>query len=178
MARAVIIIKVDPNKRTIARMPMIPSIKGIRTLITTSKVGWRKLLEDVNGEILLCASKVDRDRGKEDKEWRIYGGENTAGIGILFGTLDRKLDAMWNCPVDVAWLEKRIVWCEPGEDAPAAEIAEAQGIELFEGDQAGVEKAQSAQLEAQAQIAGGAPDGGREAPRVANDVKVEKGSGA
>jgi hypothetical protein len=178
MAKAVIIIKVDPNKRTIARMPMIPSIKGIRTLITTSKVGWRKLLEDVNGEILLCASKVDRDRGKADKEWRIRGGENTAGIGILFGTLDKKLDGMWHCPVDVAWVEARIVWCEPGEDAPAAEIAEVQGIPLFEGDPSSAEKAEGAHLEAEEESAGGAPDRGREAPRVANDVEMEDRPGS
>lgn len=178
MPQAIIVLKVDPIRRQITRMPMIPSIKGVRSLVKSYNIGWKRLLEDVDGEILLVAAKLDRDVKKLDKEWRLYGGDNTAGIGVMFGTMDRKLDGMWHCPVDVAWVEQRIVWCEPGENAPAAEIADAKGIPLFEGDQAGVEAAQGAQLEAQAQSPGGAPDGGREAPRVANDVEVEKGPGA
>jgi hypothetical protein len=116
------ILKVDPNKRLIAQMAIMPSIKGVRTMIQVSKVAWRTLLEDMNGEKLLVAAKADRDRGKADKEWRIRGGENTAGISILFGTLDKKMEGMWHCPVSKEWLERNIVWAEPGEDADAAEV--------------------------------------------------------
>jgi hypothetical protein len=132
MSRPVTIIKVDPEKRIIVRMSVKPSIAGVRKLIGCNNIGHRILLHDAKGEMLLVGARVDQDREKPKKEWRIRGGDNTVGTGILFGTLDRKLDGMWHVPVDVEWVKKHVVWADPGEDAPAAEVAVAQGLPVPE----------------------------------------------
>lgn len=118
------IIKIDPERRLIVQMPMVPSIRGVRQLInaTATNIGWRKLVEDVHGEHLLCASRTNVDEEKPLKEWRLRGGENTAGMGILFGTLNKKMDGMWHCPVTKSWVERNIIWAEPGDDAKAEEV--------------------------------------------------------
>lgn len=130
MPRPVTIIKIDPEKRLIVRMSIVPSIQGVRRIIGCSKIGHRVLLREINGEKLLVGARIEQPREKKHLEWRIRGCENTVGVGILFGTLNQKMDGMWHCPVDVTWVGRNIVWCEPGEDAPAAEVAEVQGIEL------------------------------------------------
>jgi hypothetical protein len=129
MPRAVIIYKIDPAKRLIARMPIIPSTKGVRSIIGCSQIGHRVLMDAPNGEMLLVAARVEQPRDKPHPEWRLRGTDNTVGVGFLFGTLNRKLDAMWHCPVELDWIEREIVWCEPGEVAPAAEVAKMLGID-------------------------------------------------
>lgn len=145
MAKTIIVIKVEPIMRKIVRMPIKPSLIGIRNLLNSSKISARILLDDVNGEALIVGSRINVDPVHPFKEWRLRGGDNTVGVGVLFGTFTirteqqsrewgrpigaRIAEGMWHCPVDVAWVERRIVWCEPGEDAPAAEIAEAMDLE-------------------------------------------------
>jgi hypothetical protein len=131
MSDAILIVKVDPARRTIVRMPIKPSLRGVRKLLGTSQVDARVLLDTVPGsdEMLLLGARVNVHRRHVFKEWRLRGHENTVGVGILFGTLNRKADGMCHCPVSVEWLEKRIVWCEPGEDAPAEEVREAMGLD-------------------------------------------------
>jgi hypothetical protein len=127
--KAVTIIKIDPEKRKIARISIKPSIQGVRAVIGAAQIGHRVLLDDVDGEKLLVAARVSQDPDKPLPEWRLRGTDNTAGAGFLFGTLNRRMDGMWHCPVGLAWVEREIVWCEPGEVAPAAEVAEVLGIE-------------------------------------------------
>jgi hypothetical protein len=128
VALPVIIIKIDPEKRKIARMSIKPSVAGVRAVIGTARIGHRVILDDVNGEKLLVAARTEQDPAKPRPEWRLRGTDNTAGTGFLFGTLNRRMDGMWHCPVDVAWVEREIVWCEPGEVAAAAEVAQRLGI--------------------------------------------------
>jgi len=128
MAKPVTIIKIDPNKRLIARISIVPSVMGVRKIIGAAKINHRTLLDNVEGEMLLVAARVEQDPDKPLPEWRLRGTDNTAGTGFLFGTLNRKLDGMWHCPVDVEWVKREIVWCEPGEVAPAAEVAERLGL--------------------------------------------------
>lgn len=128
MPRAVIIFKIDPAKRLIARMPIIPSTKGVRSIIGCSQIGHRRLMDAPNGEMLLVAARVEQPRDNNHPEWRLRGTDNTVGVGILFGTLNRKLDGMWHCPVDLEWIQREIVWCEPGEVASADEVAKLLGL--------------------------------------------------
>lgn len=130
MPKPVTIIKIDPEKRLIARMSIKPSIPGARALIGCANIGHRILLHDVEGEMLLVGARVDRDREKPLKEWRIRGGDNTVGVGILFGTLNRRLDGMWHVPASLEWVKKNVVWADPEEDATAAEVAVAQGLPI------------------------------------------------
>lgn len=132
MPKPVTIIKIDPERRMIVRMSIKPSIFGVRQLIGCANIGHRILLHDAKGEMLLVGARVDQDREKPKKEWRIRGGDNTVGVGILFGTLNRKLDGMWHVPVDVEWVKRHVVWAEPEADAPAAEVAIARGLPVPE----------------------------------------------
>lgn len=151
MPKPVTIIKIDPERRIIARMSVKPSIPGVRILIGCSNIGHRVLLQDAGDppEQLIVGARVDQDPGKPKKEWRLRGGDNTVGVGILFGTKTIRTEAesrawgqpigwrsstMWHVPVDVEWVKSRIIWCEPGEDAPAAEVTEALGLPAPDGD--------------------------------------------
>lgn len=130
MPQAVVVIKIDPEKRQIARLAIKPSVAGVRQILGAADFGHKVLLDEINGEQLLVASRFNVDPEKPLKEWRIRGGDNTAGIGLLFGTFNRNAGGpgMWHSPVDVVWCERMIVWCEPGENAPASEVRAAQGI--------------------------------------------------
>lgn len=142
MAKTIVVILVNPAKRTVARLAIKPSLRAVRLLLgAAGEINARRLVADVNGEDLFVGSRTNVARDHQFKEWRIRGGENTVGEGVLFGAFTvrtaqharetgkpvgtKVYDGMWNCPVDVAWVESRIVWCEPGEDAPAAEVEEA-----------------------------------------------------
>jgi hypothetical protein len=145
MPKTVICIRVDPIRKSVTRIVVKPSTAGMRRLLGASELSARVLLEDVgNGDGLAVGSRVNVNRDHPFKEWRLRGGENTVGIGILFGLPlvrtekearetgkpigTRLAGGMWHCPVDIAWVQRRIVWCEPGEDAPAEEVREELGV--------------------------------------------------
>jgi hypothetical protein len=131
MVNPVRVIVVDPFTRTCIPRVMTPSNshRDLKALLKTasSRIGWRRLLEDVDGEILFVACRANTNPDKLIPEWRLRGGENTAGRGILFGSLNKESAGMWHVPASITpeWLEKRIIWCEPGENASVDEMREA-----------------------------------------------------
>jgi hypothetical protein len=151
MGKSIVIIKIDPLKRKIARMAIKPTTRGVTSILGPGIKRHRVILDDVNGEKLIVGCRVDRDEAKKEKEWRFRGCDNFAGVGILFGSRNRDMEYMGNCPVDVEWVEREIVWCEPGENAPAAEVRERLGLP-DEGDEGA--EAQGAQLAAETAFPG------------------------
>lgn len=148
MSKPVVVIKIDPYRRRIARIPIKPTTRGVASVLGPGNKRHRVILNDVNGEKLVVGCRTNLDPDKPLPEWRIRGCDNFAGVGILFGSRDGSMDYMGHCPVDVAWVQRELVWCEPGENAPAAEVAEVHGIPLVEGDEV-AEKSQGPLLEAE-----------------------------
>lgn len=117
------IIRINPEKQSVAAMSMRcgkNAVPEIRRIVRAKEIGWRELIE-VNGVVLVTSGGVNL--GEDVPGWRILGGEDTAGISILFGKGPG--GAMTHVPVDRAWVEKRVRWVA-GEDVKGTrERAEA-----------------------------------------------------
>lgn len=129
MSQVIVILKVDPEKRRIVRMPIKATTRGVRGVLGIGNLKHHVVMDEINGEKLIVGVRVGLPEDSGLAEWRIRGFDNYAGVGILFGSRDGgDMSYMGNCPVDVAWAEKMIVWCEPGDSAPAAEVAARMGL--------------------------------------------------
>jgi len=109
----IVILRVDPTKDSIAPVRIRigkNAVPEIRRICRAKKVGWREIM-DIDGTVLVVAAGLEVDEAM--RGWRILGGEDTAGIGILFGR--GAAGGMIDCPVDSAWLRSRVKWLE-GED--------------------------------------------------------------
>jgi len=117
--RDLAIIRVDPVKRTIVKL-VIPAKKNLsrdmQRICRSKRMGYRELLE-IEGKTLVVAAGIEVDEAM--KGWRLQGGEDTAGIGVLYGALGAATH-MVDVPVNVAWVEKRLSWLE-GEDVSQRE---------------------------------------------------------
>lgn len=141
MSKTIVIIRIDPAARSVARMRMEcgrDATREVRRVLRAKSgqgIGWHRLI-DVEEKRLIkfipdpadSMLKVKIDAGPTplvaaglfqlDPDlpgWRLRGCEGHAGIGILFG---KGLGGgMVDVPVDVAWVERRIVWttAEEGE---------------------------------------------------------------
>lgn len=128
MAHAIVVIKIDPEKRLVAAIGIKPSTRGVAQVLGVGEKSSRILLSDLNGEKLLVGCRVGLPLEAARAEWRFRGCDNIAGVGILFGSKGGSTEYMHKPPVDVDWVRREIVWCEPGEVAPAAEVAELLGL--------------------------------------------------
>lgn len=127
MKNQITIIRIDPDKRTFARIPFrcgknaVPEVKRV---LRAKTVGHYELCPigkialkpgDPVSIPLMVAAGLDVE--KDQRGWRLKGGSDTAGIGMLFGKGEG--GGMVDCPVDVAWVEKMIVWLN-AEDVEGA----------------------------------------------------------
>jgi hypothetical protein len=109
----IVILRVDPIRKTVASMKIrigSNATNQVRRLCNANKVGWRELLP-VDGVVLTVAGALEVDESM--KGWRLRGGEDTAGIGVLFGHGPNH--GMVDCPVTAEWIRSRISWLD-GED--------------------------------------------------------------
>jgi hypothetical protein len=135
-AKTIKIIRVDPTAKIITAMNFRaagpgPTIRELKRIVRAkTEVGSRELL-DVETAEGSCKLIVAGPQLVEDSvdAWRLKGGVDTAGVAVLFGA--SILGGMLDCPVDVAWVEKRIVWV-PGEDFQAMQIRATDAIVSFD----------------------------------------------
>lgn len=139
MSQSITIIRIDPVGRKVAKMLMkcgqnaVSEVRRILRAGRDDKIGWHKLTDieevrltrrephpelqgltrevDVGPTPLVAAGKLNTDEAVA--KWHLRGCEEHAGIGILFG--QGLGGGMVNVPVDVAWINARIVWTD-GED--------------------------------------------------------------
>lgn len=143
MAKSIIIIRIDPVTRSIAKMKMpcgrdaTREVRRILRAEARAQIGWHRLVDieekrltstvpdmrragatikvDAGPTPLIAAGLLDV--ADSSSVWRLRGCEDHAGIGILFG--QGSGGGMVDVPVDVAWVERRIVWTageDPGVD--------------------------------------------------------------
>lgn len=130
LKKQVTVLRVDPDRRTIAPMRILvgkDAIPTIKKLCRAKRVGWHELLE-VDDVKLTSAGGLDVP--EEHRMWRIRGGEDNAGISILFGQAGA---GMTDCPVKKDWLEKRIQWLE-GEDVAGRDARADEVIAIMDED--------------------------------------------
>lgn len=130
MKRQVTIIRIDPFKSTIARIPMLsgksPAVgtREAKRILRCTHVGFRQLVE-LEPVPLMCAGRLDVEESMCG--WRFAGSEATAGISFLFGRGPG--GGMTDCPVDVAWVEKRIIWMHVEFDTGEGEYQAGEAAE-------------------------------------------------
>lgn len=128
-ATKIVVLKVNPITRSIVAIRIKPSTSGVRGVLGMGTLRHLVVLDNVNGEKLVAGLRVGLDPEGGMPEWRLRGTDNFAGVGILFGSRNRSVEFMGNCPADIEWARREIIWCEPGQVAPAAEVAERLGLE-------------------------------------------------
>lgn len=108
------IIRVDPEKRTIAMRKMRcgkTAVSEVRRIVKAKDLGHKRISQMiVDGAEVPIIVAVGINLPDSAKEWRIRGSEFTAGIGILFG--QGPGGGMVDVPVDVDWATKMIIWKE------------------------------------------------------------------
>lgn len=113
MKKQVAIIRIDPYRRTIARILMESGRsaaignRAAKRILKATHVGFRKVME-LEPVALAVAGRLDVTETMPG--WRFAGSEDTAGISFLFGQGDG--GGMTDVPVDVDWVRKRIIWLE------------------------------------------------------------------
>lgn len=135
--KAITVLRIDPNKRTIAALnlraggnltPDLLRILRARHIVSRKLMDHptqRRLVRNRHAHIPGQPAMIDqgpvgimvvagRDVEETDRGWRIRGGEDTAGISIVYGG-GTDGEIMMDSPVKVAWLLERIQWLE-GED--------------------------------------------------------------
>lgn len=142
------LLRVDPVNRIVASIVFRAGKNAtpeVRRVTRSKRVGWRELLVVDHAPVrrlnakgafemfektpLIVAGGLDVDEAM--KGWRIRGGEDTAGIGLLFGQGEG--GGMTDCPVDRAWLLDRIEWLE-GEDVVGREQRARETIDMLDTD--------------------------------------------
>lgn len=126
------ILRVNPENRAIATMSIRigkDARPKVRKLCRAREVGDREIMR-VDDMLLIVAGGLDVE--EEMKGWRLKGGEDTAGISILYGRGPN--GGMFDCPVDAKWLRDRIVWLDgediEGRDERAAAIIQTMNDEI------------------------------------------------
>lgn len=136
----IIIIRIDPETRQIARMKArlgrdaTGKVRQILRGAAGAKLGWRHILDIEDKRLMSTVPDMKRagrtitvdagptplimagllDASEELPTWRLRGTEDQAGIGILFG---RGVgEGMVDVPVSVEWVKKRIVWGDQTEE--------------------------------------------------------------
>lgn len=115
-------IRIDPYKRTIARIRVkigANAIGAVRRLVRAHNIGRYQIshLERDGQPInVVCFAREDVDATM--RGWRAKGNIDTAGISILAGEIPGA--GLVDCPVDVAWVQRMIVWLDH-EDVDDAE---------------------------------------------------------
>jgi hypothetical protein len=116
------IIRIDPDLRRVAAMRLrcgknaVPEVKRI---CRAKKVGHYELTRietsDAAGNSvevpLLVAAGLEVT--EDQPGFRLRGGQDTAGVGMLFGRGDN--GGMVDVPVDTDWVKREIVWLDREE---------------------------------------------------------------
>ncbi len=126
-AHSVVLMKVRIGRnatREVARMLRAPAIDriGWRVLVeiedkprmkpAPDPLNARRMIMVPDGPTPLVAAGV-LDLPDETPAWRLRGCESHAGIGLLFGQGGG--GGMVDVPVDIEWVNKRILWLPNGE---------------------------------------------------------------
>lgn len=143
MSKQITVIRINPVTRVVAAMLFRPSVEEICRVLRTRNPqtlklceiprSWKMLTGDNAGEMvsmwLSVATAVDVD--PQGRRWRLnLESDNeagfvptaiTIGIGLLFGLGFEGGVGMAPCPVDRAWVEKRIEWDPQDTERPQAE---------------------------------------------------------
>lgn len=135
--KSIVVLRIDPNKRTIAAMslragknltPDLLRILRVRHIVSRKILDHpskRQLVPNPRSHLQGQPAMIDkgpigimvvagRDVDESDNGWRIRGGEDTAGISIVYGGVG-DAEIMADSPVNAEWLRERIQWIE-GED--------------------------------------------------------------
>lgn len=132
MAKSVRILRVDPDRRTVATM-FLKGVRDatpqIRRLTRASRVGSREMIQ-IDGAPLMCIAGLDVDEAM--RGWRLRGGDDTGGVAILTGrNPDNNL--LTDVPVSRQWLLDRLEWLD-GEDAGEREARAEDVIPALNDD--------------------------------------------
>lgn len=117
--KSVRILRVDPDRRTIATMFLKGSRDAtpqIRRVTRANNVGSRHIMS-VEGVPLMCIAGLDVDEAMQG--WRLRGADDTGGVAILTGR-DEKSGLLIDVPVSREWVLERIQWLD-GEDVAGRE---------------------------------------------------------
>lgn len=128
-----IIIRIDPDRRTIAQMKPTFGKNATPTLtrlVRAKRLGSRAVHRIDNRDVVVVAA-IDVDEA--NKKWRLRGGEETAGIGVIFGRIVGDNPGMIDSPVDAAWVRERIEWLD-GEDVEAREARAQEVLTIIDDD--------------------------------------------
>lgn len=136
----IIVIRIDPAKRTIARLkkkfgrdatgdvrrllrgaaraPLGHRIlldideKRLKSSVPDMKNAGKTIEVDAGPTSLIAAGLLEVEEGKPT--WRLRGTDDHAGIGLLFG---KGLGGgMVDVPVSVEWVRSRIIWGAEGQN--------------------------------------------------------------
>lgn len=118
MASDIIVIRIDPVKRAVARLmlhaPRSPAmvLRNVKRLARAKVVQAREIVA-MDPVPLMLAAGMDIDETMPG--WAMPGLDDTAGIGILFGRGPG--GGMTDVPVSIDWVRKRVRWVDcPFED--------------------------------------------------------------
>ena len=115
-------IRIDPKTQAIAKIRKKvgkDATKLVRDIVRAREIQAHQLI-NIGDTALIVAAAVQVEEGTH--AWRIRGCEDTAGIGLLFGKGPG--GGMIDCPVDIDWVNRRIVWIEPETHEQFADRAE------------------------------------------------------
>lgn len=120
------VLRIDPVKKTVAALMLNVGTKNanpeLRRICRAREIGWREIMT-VEGKVLCAAAPLEVDPSVG--AWRFRGGDDTAGISILFTRGPG--NGMVDCVQPIDWVRDRIEWIE-GEDFAGLE---ARAVEIL-----------------------------------------------
>jgi hypothetical protein len=111
--KSVRILRVDPNRRTVATM-FLRAVKDatpqLRKLVRANDIGSREIMQ-IDGKPLMCIAGLAVDESM--KGWRMRGGDDTGGVAVLTGR--NEANVLIDVPISREWILSRLEWMD-GED--------------------------------------------------------------
>lgn len=132
MAKSVRILRVDPDRRTVATM-FLKGVRDatpqIRRITRANNVGSREILQ-IDGKPVMCIAGLDVDEAM--RGWRLRGGDDTGGVAILTGR-NPENGLLIDVPVSRQWALDRLQWLD-GEDVEGRDTRAGEMIPALNDD--------------------------------------------